>query len=136
MKQTGQKPRPAIDQLESVFKALADKTRLRILALLGNNEVCVCHIHDTLELPQPTVSRHLAYLRRAGLVDVRRDGVWMHYQVARSLPPTAQTVLNAAVEALTGVRTTEEDRKQFERAFGQLYVMSTPAGGACCAPRA
>ncbi len=136
MKQTGQKSRPAIDQLESVFKALADKTRLRILALLGNNEVCVCHIHDTLELPQPTVSRHLAYLRRAGLVDVRRDGVWMHYQVARSLPPTAQTVLNAAVEALTGVRTTEEDRKQFERAFGQLYVMSTPAGGACCAPRA
>ena|SRR5688572_237240 len=136
MKQTGQKSRPAIDQLESVFKALADKTRLRILALLGNNEVCVCHIHDTLELPQPTVSRHLAYLRRAGLVDVRRDGVWMHYQVARSLPPTAQTVLNAAVEALTGVRTTEEDRKQFERAFGQLYVMSTPAGGACCTPRA
>ena len=136
MKQTGQKSRPAIDQLESVFKALADKTRLRILALLGNNEVCVCHIHNSLELPQPTVSRHLAYLRRAGLVDVRRDGVWMHYQVARSLAPTAQTVLNAAVEALTTVRTTESDRKQFERAFGQLYVMSTPAGGACCAPRA
>jgi ArsR family transcriptional regulator len=136
MRQSGQKARPAIDQLESVFKALADKTRLRILALLGNNEVCVCHIHDSLELPQPTVSRHLAYLRRAGLVDVRRDGVWMHYQVARSLAPTAQTVLNAAVEALTGVRTTEEDRKQFERAFGQLYVMSTPTGGACCAPRA
>ena len=130
------KARPAVDQLETLFKALADKTRLRILALLGKNEVCVCHIHDTLELPQPTVSRHLAYLRRAGLVDVRRDGVWMHYQVARSLPPTAQTVLNAAVEALTGVRTTEEDRKQFERAFGQLYVMSTPAGGACCTPRA
>jgi ArsR family transcriptional regulator, arsenate/arsenite/antimonite-responsive transcriptional repressor len=136
MKQSGQKTRPAIDQLESVFKALADKTRLRILALLGNNEVCVCHIHDSLELPQPTVSRHLAYLHRAGLVDVRRDGVWMHYQVARSLTPTAQTVLNAAVEALTSVRTTEEDRKQFERAFGQLYVMSTPTGGACCAPRA
>jgi ArsR family transcriptional regulator len=130
------KPRPAIDQLESVFKALADKTRLRILALLGNNEVCVCHLHDSLELPQPTVSRHLAYLRRSGLVDVRRDGVWMHYRVARSLAPTVQAVLNAAVEALTSVRTTEEDRKQFQRAFGQLYVMSTPTGGACCAPRA
>ena len=101
------KPRPPIDQLESVFKALADKTRLRILALLGNNEVCVCHIHDSLGLPQPTVSRHLAYLRRAGLVDVRRDGVWMHYQVARSLDPAVQTVLNAAVEALTRVRTTD-----------------------------
>ena len=136
MKRTGTNPGPAIDQLESVFKALADKTRLRILALLGNNEVCVCHIHDSLELPQPTVSRHLAYLRRAGLVGVRRDGVWMHYQLSRSLPPTVQAVLNAAVEALTSVRTTEQDRKQFQRAFGELYVRSTPAGGACCAPRA
>jgi ArsR family transcriptional regulator, arsenate/arsenite/antimonite-responsive transcriptional repressor len=136
MKRPATRPRPAIDQLEAVFKALADKTRLRILALLGNNEVCVCHIHDSLELPQPTVSRHLAYLRRVGLVDVRRDGVWMHYQLARSLDPAVQSVVNAAVDALTNVRTTSEDRKQFERAFGRLYVMSTPAGGACCAPRA
>lgn len=126
---------PAVDRLEVVFKALADKTRLRILALLGNNEVCVCHIHDTLDLPQPTVSRHLAYLRRAGLVDVRRDGVWMHYQVARSLDPAVQTVLNAAVDALTNAPTTAEDRKQFQRVFGQLYVLNTPAGGSCCAPR-
>ena len=136
MKRTGTKPPPAIDQLESAFKALADKTRLRILALLGSNEVCVCHLHDSLGLPQPTVSRHLAYLRRAGLVDVRREGVWMHYQVARSLDPAVQTVVNAAVEALTGVRTTTEDRKQFQRAFGQLYVLNSSAGGACCAPRA
>ena len=57
------KTRAAIDDLENVFKALADKTRLRILALLGNNEVCVCHIHDSLGVPQPTASRHLAYLR-------------------------------------------------------------------------
>src|SRR3954471_3023648 len=94
------KPRPAIDQLEAVFKALADKTRLRILALLGSNEVCVCHLHDTLGLPQPAVSRHLAYLRRSGLVAARRDGVWMHYQVSRSLDPVVQGVVHAAVEAL------------------------------------
>jgi ArsR family transcriptional regulator len=129
-------PRPAIDQLEVVFKALADKTRLRILALLGNNEVCVCHLHDTLGLPQPTVSRHLGYLRRSGLVEARRDGIWMHYRVAQSLNRAAQTVLDAAVEALTRVPTTTEDRKQFQRAFGDLYIRSTPAGGACCAPRA
>ena len=136
MKQTGTKHHAqAIDQLEVVFKALADKTRLRILALLGNNEVCVCHIHDTLRLPQPTVSRHLAYLRRAGLVDVRRDGVWMHYQVARSLDPSIQGVLEAAVGALTHMATTTVDRKQFQRAFGQLYVLNTPTGGSCCAPR-
>ena len=126
----------AVDQLETLFKALADKTRLRILALLGNNEVCVCHLHDSLGLPQPTVSRHLAYLRRAGLVDTRRDGVWMHYQVARSLGPNVQTVLDAAVDAVTRVPATTRDLKQFQRAFGELYVLPTATGGSCCAPRA
>src|SRR4030095_7488269 len=136
MKRTGTKPRPAIDQLQAVFKALADQTRLRILALLGNNEVCVCHLHDTLRLPQPTVSRHLAYLRRAGLVDVRRDGVWMHYQVARSLEPNVQAVLDAAAGAVTRVAVSARDLKQFQRAFGELYVLPTATGGSCCAPRA
>ena len=126
----------AVDQLEAVFKALADKTRLRILALLGNNEVCVCHLHDSLGLPQPTVSRHLAYLRRTGLVDARRDGVWMHYRVARSLAPAVQSVVNAAVGAVARVPATAQDRKQFHRAFGELYVLPSAAGGACCAPRA
>lgn len=135
MRRTRANGRPAIDRFESLFRALADGTRLRILALLGHNEVCVCHIHDSLEVPQPTVSRHLACLRRAGLVDARRDGVWMHYRVARSLDPAVRTVLDAAIEALTRVPSTAQDRKQFQRAFGRLYVMSTPDGGSCCAPR-
>jgi ArsR family transcriptional regulator len=133
---TSAKQRPAVDELETLFKALADKTRLRILALLGNNEVCVCHLHDSLGLPQPTVSRHLAYLRRSGLVTVRRDGVWMHYQVSRSLSPVMQGVVAAAVNALQQVPATTQDRKQFQRTFGPLYVLDTAAGGACCAPRA
>ena len=62
--------------LETLFKALADDTRLRILALLQAGEICVCDIHGTLGLPQPTVSRHLAYLRKAGLVQGRKDGLW------------------------------------------------------------
>ena len=136
MNRPTRKSRTTIDQLETAFKALADKTRLRILALLGNNEVCVCHIHDSLGLPQPTVSRHLAYLRRFGLVDVRRDGVWMHYRVSTSLEPVVQKVVNAAVDALVQVPTTAHDRKQFQRAFGQLYVINTQGGGSCCAPRA
>jgi ArsR family transcriptional regulator, arsenate/arsenite/antimonite-responsive transcriptional repressor len=128
--------RPLIDELEYLFKALADRTRLRILALLGNNEVCVCHIHDSLGIPQPTVSRHLAYLRKSGLVAARRDGVWMHYRVSRSLNPVIQGFVMAAVDALQQLPATTQDRKQFQRSFGQLYVLDSPAGGACCAPRA
>ena len=128
--------RAPVDELEHLFKALADKTRLRILALLGNNEVCVCHIHDSLGVPQPTVSRHLAYLRKSGLVAARRDGVWMHYQVSRSLSPVVQAIVAAAVAALQQLPATTQDRKQFQRSFGQLYVFDAPAGGACCAPRA
>ena len=128
--------RTTIDGLEDAFKALADRTRLRILALLGNNEVCVCHLHDSLGLPQPTVSRHLAYLRRIGLVNARRDGVWMHYLVSPALAPEIRQVLDAAVQALTSVTTTARDRAQFDKAFGPLYVVPTDAGGACCTPRA
>ena len=133
MKRGATLKRPAaVDELETLFKALADKTRLRILALLGNNEVCVCHIHDSLGLPQPTVSRHLAYLRRSGLVAARRDGVWMHYQVSRTLRPVFRGVVAAAVNALQQLPATAQDRKQFQRSFGQLYVLDSPAGGACC----
>jgi ArsR family transcriptional regulator, arsenate/arsenite/antimonite-responsive transcriptional repressor len=129
-------PRAAVDELERLFKALADRTRLRILALLGSNEVCVCHLHDSLGLPQSTVSRHLAYLRKSGLVETRRDGVWMHYRVSRSLSGATQRVLAAAVEALQQLPDTTHDRKRFQRSFGQLYVLDSPAGGMCCAPRA
>jgi ArsR family transcriptional regulator, arsenate/arsenite/antimonite-responsive transcriptional repressor len=135
MRRSPAKARPAIDSLENAFKALADRTRLRILALLGNNEVCVCHIHDTLGLPQPTISRHLAYLRRSGLVEARREGVWMHYRVSTSLEPVIQDVVNAAVQVLTTVPSTTKDREQFRRSFGQLYVVEAASGGSCCAPR-
>jgi ArsR family transcriptional regulator len=133
---TTAKNRAALGELEKLFKALGDKTRLRILALLGNNEVCVCHIHDSLGLPQPTISRHLAYLRKSGLVAARRDGVWMHYQVSRSSSPLIQSVVTAAVDTLQQVPAATQDRNQFQHSFGQLYVLDSPAGGACCAPRA
>ena len=68
--------------LENTFKALADQTRLRIISLLRAGEICVCDIHGSLGLPQPTVSRHLAYLRKTGLVATRKDGLWVHYRLA------------------------------------------------------
>jgi ArsR family transcriptional regulator len=125
----------AIEQLEAVFKALADRTRLRIVALLGHDEVCVCHIHASLGLPQPTVSRHLAYLRRTRLVEARRDGVWMHYRLSTSLDPPVRRVLDAACETLARLPVTNQDRRQFQRTFGSLYVVNSPSGGACCVPR-
>src|SRR5918992_1105355 len=115
MKGTRTRSAAGIDDLEAVFKALADRTRLRILALLGNNEVCACHIHDSLGVPQPTVSRHLAYLRKSGLVAARRDGVWMHYQVSSTLSPVLRGVVAAAVNALQQLPATTQDRKQFQR---------------------
>jgi ArsR family transcriptional regulator len=64
--------------------ALADETRLRLLYLLKNGEICVCHLQDVLQTNQPKVSRHLAYLRKSGLVETRRDGKWTYYRLKRS----------------------------------------------------
>lgn len=70
-------------QTARLFKTLSDETRLRILALLTCGELCVCDLMAALELPQSTVSRHLATLRNAGLVEDRRQGVWMYYQLGK-----------------------------------------------------
>lgn len=96
-------------ELVKVYKALADETRLRILALLKGGEVCVCHLHGGLRLPQPTISRHLAYLRRSGLVTARRDGVWMHYRLSPQVSPIVQEVIDAALHALSHAAVTESD---------------------------
>ena len=68
-------------QLELLFKALADRTRLRLLNLMAAGEVCVCFFVEVLGTNQPKISRHLAYLRRAGVVAARREGKWMHYRI-------------------------------------------------------
>ena len=130
MKQTA--TTTAIDALEEVFKALADRTRLRMLALLGSSEVCVCNIHETLGVPQPTASRHLAYLRRVGLVEVRRDGTWMHYRISTSLDPVVRAVVDAAIHALTHVPTAARDRRQLEKVTGVLLPVIRSGGGGCC----
>ena len=71
--------------MELLFRALADRTRLRLLNLMGEDEICVCFLVEGLKTNQPKISRHLAYLRRAGVVAARREGKWMHYRVAE--PP-------------------------------------------------
>lgn len=76
-----------------LFRALGDETRLRILALLAHGELCVCHLQDALELPQPTVSRQLAILRAAGLVEDRREGTWVYYRLLRQADPDCERQL-------------------------------------------
>jgi ArsR family transcriptional regulator len=68
---------------DQLFKTLSDPTRLRLLNLLAQGEVCVCDLHGTLGIDQPKVSRHLAQMKCAGLVAARRNGKWMHYRLAR-----------------------------------------------------
>lgn len=77
----------------TLFRTLSDPTRLRLLNLLACGETCVCELTDTLRIVQPKVSRHLAQLKRAGLVDTERDGKWMHYRWAKHGDPLVRHVL-------------------------------------------
>lgn len=95
---------PHLEALETLFKALSDRTRLRILALLSQAEVCVCEIHGALGIPQPTASRHLAYLRRSGLVTGRRKGLWVYYRLSDQADPVVRGVLSEVGRGLDSVR--------------------------------
>ncbi|PYX87732.1 MAG: ArsR family transcriptional regulator, partial [Acidobacteria bacterium] len=86
--------------LDQVFRALADPTRLRLLNLMGDQELCVCFFVEVLNAPQPKISRHLAYLRRAGIVSARRDGKWMHYRVTIPRDPHAAAILRTTLDSL------------------------------------
>src|SRR4029077_7799670 len=77
-------PSPARPQVDLMFRAFSDPIRLRILRLIQPGELCVCDLVEILRAPQPTISRHLAYLRRAGLVSVRRERAWNYYEIAPS----------------------------------------------------
>ena len=102
--------------LVTLFQALADRTRLRILNLMGERELCVCYFVEILGASQPKVSRHLAYLRKAGLVNVRRDGKWMHYSIAEPADREAGAILESTLRALAGDREMQRDRAMLERA--------------------
>src|SRR3954471_19252687 len=98
-----------LTELEGLFKALADETRLRILGLLLTGEVCVCHIHESLGVSQPKASRHLAYLRRSGLVETRREGLWVYYRLAASNDALIRTLREVVTHTLAHVTTVRRD---------------------------
>ena len=130
----GMKSDRQFEQLNVALRALADPTRLRILALLTGGEVCVCHIHEALGIPQPTASRHLAYLRRSGLVDARREGLWVHYGLAKMSDVVAATLVESVTHCIGHADTIERDRKRLERATGCCVVSPDSRPGlSCCA---
>lgn len=103
------------------FRALADRTRLRLLNLMGDDEVCVCFFVEVLRLNQPKISRHLAYLRRAGVVEARREGKWMHYRIVE--PPGAH-----AARIFKEVREWLKEDAEMQRDRERLVKF-------CCAPQ-
>jgi len=86
--------------LDVLFRALADPTRLRLLNLIGDREICVCYFVEILGMSQPKISRHLAYLRRAGIVTARREGKWVHYRLSIPKDETAAAILKQTVKYL------------------------------------
>jgi ArsR family transcriptional regulator, arsenate/arsenite/antimonite-responsive transcriptional repressor len=124
-----------IPTLERTFQALADGTRLRILGLLMGGEVCVCNLHESLGMSQPKVSRHLAYLRRAGLVSARREGLWVHYRLASATDPVVSPILEAVTHALGHVDVVRRDTRALEKTTGCAIPPQpcNPSLG-CCAP--
>lgn len=120
--------------LEQLFRALADDTRLRILGLLAAGEVCVCHIHGALDLPQPLVSRHLAYLRKSGLAEARREGLWMYYSLQVPTDPASAKVLKSALEAVGAVSSASSDRKKLSRLVSIPLQVLSDAATECCKP--
>ena len=107
--------------MERFFQALGDNTRLRLLNLMGDQEICVCYLVEILGQPQPKISRHLAYLRNAGIVSARRDGKWMHYRIV--MPPN-----NGAAKVLRDILDWLRDEKS-------MQADRTRLSNVCCTPQ-
>jgi ArsR family transcriptional regulator, arsenate/arsenite/antimonite-responsive transcriptional repressor len=101
---------PTVTDLDALFKAFADPTRIRVLNVLAAGELCVCDVVDILRLPQPTVSRHLGYLRRAGLVEATREWKFAHYRLAEPANAVHRNLVNCVRSCFTGVPSLDAER--------------------------
>lgn len=100
----------SLDAADALFKGFADPTRLRILNVLAAGELCVCDIVEILDIAQPTVSRHLAYLRRSGLVAATRDWKFAHYRLAPARDAVHQTLIGCVTACFRGIATLDTER--------------------------
>lgn len=113
--------RPKVDVM---FRAFSDRTRLRILSLLRKGELCVCDIVAVLGVPQPKASRHLGYLRRAGLVNVRKEGLWCHYTLLPAKSAFHAKLLECLSNCFHDVPELSRDQERLSR--------TRCVGGGCC----
>ena len=105
----------AMQTITELFKSLADETRLRLLVLLqGGSEYCVCDLMHALDMPQSTVSRHLAYLKRNGWLQDRRGGVWMYYSLKKDIDAFLQAQLVLLINQLVNNPVCKADRQRLE----------------------
>jgi ArsR family transcriptional regulator, arsenate/arsenite/antimonite-responsive transcriptional repressor len=121
-----------IAPVERLFQTLGDATRLRILGLLLTGEVCVCHIYESLGISQPKASRHLAYLRRAGLVETRRDGLWVYYRLAETTDPVLRTIQQAVTHALGHLPVVQRDGRRLQKKTGCCLPAAEAPAFVCC----
>src|SRR2546427_3447424 len=112
--------------LEQLFRALADSTRLRLLNLMNGREVCVCYFVEILKTSQPKISRHLAYLRRAGIVAARRDGKWMHYRLVPPPSHAGDEILGQTLRALGEDKRVAADRDRVDLACCRPQSLVAP----------
>ncbi|NNE99865.1 MAG: metalloregulator ArsR/SmtB family transcription factor [Pyrinomonadaceae bacterium] len=112
-----------LQDLETFYTALADKTRLRLLNLIRDEEVCVCFFVEALGESQPKISRHLAYLRKAGLVSTRKEGKWVHYKM---VPPESPHIAEILSETLECLKTQTEMQQEHERLVEACLTIEMP----------
>ena len=110
---------------EHFFQALGENTRLRLLNLMGEQEVCVCYFVEIMDAPQPKISRHLAYLRKAGLVSARREGKWMHYRIVMPPHVGATQILRQTLASLKEEKSMQVDLARLTKAccFPAKYAL-------------
>lgn len=98
-------------KLEDLFAALADRTRLRLLNLMRDGEVCVCFFAEALGTNNPKISRHLSYLKRTGLVSARRDGKWVHYSIQKPTDASAAAIFSSLLSSFDTDPEMKKDRE-------------------------
>ena len=105
-----------LQELVKVFKALSDETRIRLLKLLQQRELCVCELIQALDMTQSRVSRNLGILKNAGLVKDRRDGLWVHYSLNEEAKPQIQRLLSVLNDTCNDDKTIVKDMAELSKA--------------------